>query len=243
MKRNMKRFVAPRSWPIERKTHFWAVKPRPGPHPADRSLPLLVVLRDLLGVTSTASEARKILSQGQVVVDGVVRKDRKFPVGLMDVIFLPKVKKFYRVFLDHHGRIILKEIDDTEARWKLCRIEKKMTVKGGRTQITLHDGRNILLPPGNVPYKTGDVLKIAFPSQEILEHLPFREGMTAYLIGGNHVGEIAKIKSYEVTRSPFPNVVKFQEGFSTIKDYVFIVGGKTPVLSLPEVKVMEKEVA
>ncbi|MCD6383123.1 MAG: 30S ribosomal protein S4e [Thermoplasmata archaeon] len=243
MKRNMKRYTTPRSWPIPRKTHFWAVKPRPGPHPTDRSLPLLVVLRDILKEATTAAEARKILSQGQVVVDGVVRKDRKFPVGLMDVVFLPKIKKHYRVFLDRHGRVTLKEIEEAEARWKLCRIENKTTVKGGNIQLNLHDGRNILIPKNKDVYKTGDVLKIAVPSQEILEHIPFREGMMAYLIGGAHVGEIGRIKSYEVTRSPLPNVVNFEEGFTTIKDYVFVVGGKSPVLSLPEVKVVEKEVA
>jgi len=48
MGKHQKRIAAPRSWRIGRKTAYWTVKPRPGPHPGDRSMPLLLIIRDML---------------------------------------------------------------------------------------------------------------------------------------------------------------------------------------------------
>ena len=71
--------------------------------------------------------------------------------------------------------------NEEEIEFKLCRIENKTVVNGGQIQLNLHDGRNILVrlnDPTNAEediYKTKDVLKIAIPSQEILERIEFQE--------------------------------------------------------------------
>jgi len=46
-RRHLKALVAPEFWPILRKEYKWTVKPRPGPHPMERSLPLLLIVRDI----------------------------------------------------------------------------------------------------------------------------------------------------------------------------------------------------
>jgi small subunit ribosomal protein S4e len=71
-----------------------------------------------------------------------------------------------------------------------------------------------------------------------LDSYPLKEGNVAMIIGGKHVGQIAAIKDHMVTRSPKPNIVLFKEGFSTIKSNVFVVGGKSPVIKIPEVKIL-----
>ena len=67
MSKHLKRITVPRSWSIGRKAHFWATKPRPGPHSLERSVPLAIVLRDYLHVCDTAREARRILGGGEVL--------------------------------------------------------------------------------------------------------------------------------------------------------------------------------
>jgi len=121
-----------------------------------------------------------------------------------------------------------------DAEWKVCRIEGKSTIKGGKTQLNLHDGRNILVDDAD-EFSTGDSLKIQLPDQEILSHLPFEEGSQAYLIGGSHVATIAHIKEHIVKRSTMPNEVLFDE-FGTIARHVFIVGDDTP---LPKAEVAQ----
>lgn len=230
---HLKRITVPKTWPVERKTKKWSIRPSLGPHPLERSVPLLLVVRDYLKYADTARGAKKIISSREIMVDGSVRRDPKFPCGLMDVISIPKVKENYRVLVDSRGIIRVMPISPEEAKWKLCRVEKKTIIKGGKTQLNLHDGRNIVVEG---KYKTGDVLKISVPDQKILDVLPFDKGSMAMITNGKHAGEIAEIEDTEITRSSRPNVVKLK-GFSTIKPYVFPVGKDKPLIKLPEVNI------
>jgi small subunit ribosomal protein S4e len=234
MSKHMKRLTVPRSWPISRKEHVWATKPSPGPHPVHRSMPLLIVVRDLAGYCDTAREARRIIGSRNIMVDARVVTNYKMPIGLMDVVSIPKTKEHFRILLDRLGRFRLMRITEAEAKWKLVRIEDKTTLKGGKIQLNLHDGRNIL--PEKDVRSTGTTLKIELPSQKIIGVHELKEGNTAYLIGGSHIGQLGKIKEIQVTRSPAPNYVLFEEEFSTVKDNVFVVGADSAEITIPEVK-------
>lgn len=238
MSKHLKRLAAPRAISIPRKVAKFTIRPSPGPHPIDRSLPLGMIVRDLLKLCDTGKEAKKIIKSGNVLVDGKIRKDTKFPCGLMDVITIPILKKSYRVLFDQRGDITLVPISDSEAKWKLCRIENKTTVKGGKIQLNLHDGRNILVESDG--YKTGDVIKLSLEDNKIMEHYPLEKGVLALITGGRHIGEVATIESITITRSSKPNIVslKGKDGnFSTIKDCVFPVGREKPSIKLPEVRI------
>src|SRR5437867_11299151 len=84
--RQLKREPSPGFWPIHRKEETWAPMTRPGSHPRERSLPLVVLIRDALRYARTAKEAIGIVHDSKVKVDGIVRKDHRFPAGLMDVV-------------------------------------------------------------------------------------------------------------------------------------------------------------
>jgi small subunit ribosomal protein S4e len=87
--RHQKRVTVPRSWPIQRKAHTWVAKSSPGPHSAEDSIPLLTVIRDMLKLADNAREAKRILYEGNVLVDGIIQKNYKLPVGIFDVISVP----------------------------------------------------------------------------------------------------------------------------------------------------------
>jgi len=232
VKKHLKRLNAPRTWKLARKEFVWAYKPRPGPHPQQRSLPIAHVLRGTLGLADTAREAEHVVFSRQVLVDGKPATDPKFPVGLMDVVSLVPTKTHYRMVLDARGRLVLVTIDAAEAAWKLCRVEDRGTVRGGKFQVRLHDGRNLLLAKSEHP--TGTVLKLAVPTQKVLGTLPLEPGHLALLTGGQHAGQLVHVDRVERTRNPRANLVHFTEGFSTIIDYVFIVGKETPDIRVPE---------
>ena len=92
--KHLKRYAAPRTWVIPRKKKVWAVRSSPGPHKADSSMPLLIALRDIAGLGETSAEVRKILGNREVMVDGKVRVNYKHPVGLMDIISIPKIDRY-----------------------------------------------------------------------------------------------------------------------------------------------------
>jgi len=242
-RRHLKREVTPAFWPIHRKKFVWALKPSPGPHPIERCIPLGIIVRDLLGFAKTMREAKKIIAQGKILVDGRVRRDEHFPVGLMDVVSIPEIDVNYRV-LPYEKGLILHEISGEEAKYKICRIENKTTVNGGHIQLNLHDGRNILIrsedpsnPAGNI-YRTFDTLKISLPDQEILEHLRLEIGMMAIFVDGENIGKYGIIREIDerssIKRRRNLVTIKDSKGetYQTILDYVFVIGDKTPRISL-----------
>jgi small subunit ribosomal protein S4e len=110
----LKRLASPRLWQIHRKEAKWAPRTRSGPHPLNKSIPLQIIIRDMLGYAKTYRETKKILTEGNVLIDGVVRTDERFPIGLMDVIEIKKIDKFYRVLPHPSKELILHEIGEEE---------------------------------------------------------------------------------------------------------------------------------
>jgi small subunit ribosomal protein S4e len=240
----LKRKPAPRFWPIHRKELPWIVKPSSGPHSLQNCLPLTLVLRDILGVAQTRREAKMILAQGKVQVDGKVRRKDDFPVGLMDVISISDMNKYYRVMPSHKG-LVLNPISKEEANFKLVRVEDKTTVKNGM-QIALHDGSNMLVKvadpknPKEVTYDTFDVLKITYPEKQVALSLKTKEGNLAVITGGKNIGKQGKIVEIEKTEAKKRRqalvVVEDAQGvrYQTILDFVFSIGEAEPLIGLPE---------
>ena len=230
----LKRRAAPRTWTIPRKGTKWVKRPAPGPHSQDESIPLLLVLRDLRHIAHSAREARLLLGSGKVKVDGRIVRDLARGVGLMDTLSLEApLNEFYRVLKDRRGKLALIPIPAPEATTKIGRVRFKHAVRGGRVEVTLHDGRNLLVDASS-PWRVGDSLKLELPTQKVLGHLALAAGSLAYVAGGSHVGEVARVDRIEVRNSPQPNLIHFKEGFSTVKELVYIIGEGTPQISLPE---------
>ncbi len=234
--RHMKRHMSPTFWPIHRKEAVWAVKPRPGPHASMVSTPLTVVLRDILGYAATSKEARMLVHQGKVLVDGKKRKDPRYSVGLMDVVEIPDAEQYYRILPRHGGRFILHPISKQEADFKLCRIVGKTTTKGGRIQLNLHDGRNVQMEDGGGDYSVNDIVKISLPDQEVTDKIEFKPGVRTIITGGRSQGQYGILMGF----GPEPGdkktaTIRTQENedVRTLAKYVFAVGTESPVISLP----------
>ena len=233
-RKHFKRFKAPKSWPIHPKEDKWTVKPAPGPHAIEESLSLLIVIRDILGLADNSREAKRIINTGKVLVDGRVRKDYKFPVGFMDVIQIPKTGESYRILPDKKGRLITHPISEENVDFKLCKIRNKTTIKEGKTQLNLHDGRNLIVDDS---FSVGDILHLKVPDQEINDTFKFEEGAMVLVTGGKHIGEIGSITEININPSSNPNTVVIEnskkDSFITLKDYAFVIGKDEPAISLP----------
>ncbi len=242
MGKHLKRLSAPKSWKIPRKRNVWVAKPRPGPHTLKDSLPLVLVVRDYLGLADTTREAKRIINEGKILVDKKVRTEHRFPVGLMDIIEIPEAKERRIVLLDEKGNLILKKLSKKNTNTKLCKIKNKITLEGGNIQLNLHDGKNILVKVKNPKapkediYNTKDSLIIDLKTGGISSHIPYKKGSIALVIGGAHMASVAKIDDIKTVASPQPNTVLLsvdKEKFQTTEDYVFVIGEKEP--AIPEV--------
>ena len=175
-------------------------------------------------------EVKAILSSGQVKVDGVIRKDGRFPVGLMDVVEITTSGERFRLLPKLKGGLKLVSIDDAEAKYKLCRIETKTMVNGNKVQLGLHDGRTLLLPEDKEAsdYKTLDTLKVGIPKQKLMKTINLVKGAYAIVSRGKNVGIEGKILEIEKRLGTHASTVTLQDPdgnkFQTALDYVFVVG-------------------
>jgi small subunit ribosomal protein S4e len=222
---------------MHRKERKWTIRQVPGPHPVHQSIPLGILIRDYLHLCDTRREARRILSQRQLLVDGIIRKDLRFPVGLMDVISIPDVKKHYRLVYNQRGNLSLVSISSSDAEWKLRRIENKTTLKENKTQLNFHDGTNIIV--SDKKYNVGDTVKMTLGKNDVVDVYPRSEGSISFIIGGSHIGQMATLDEISVIKSSKPNVAKMtgDQQFMTLEQYVFPIGKTKPVITLPEVKI------
>jgi len=240
--RHLKRMPAPAFWPSHRKEFQWAPKPIAGPHPAEKCLPLILIVRDILHYAKNAREAKTILSEGRIKVDGKVRREPKYPVGLMDVIEVPDAKSIFRILPSPRQGLDLVKIPKEESSFKLCRIENMTTVLGGDIQLNLHDGRNIFIKSKDFrssaenSFETLDTIQLALKDQKILKRLKFGEGSYAVVTSGRNIGRSGKIARFEEATSTRPGIVTIEDSqggtFQTTAEYVFVVGDEKPLITL-----------
>ena len=223
MSDHMKRLAAPRTWPLKRKVSIWVTKQSAGAHSIEDSMPAVTVLRDMVGACDTAREAKRIIGNREMFVDGKAVKNPKAPVGFMDVITIPKMNLAYRMLLTDKGKLTLVPIDEAEAAWELCKIENKTVVKGGK---------NIVLDKND--YKCGDSLKVAFDGQKVMEHYPLQDGSVVFIKEGSQAGAVKTVKSLETVRGSASNLVMFTDGSETVARNCFVIGTQTAAIKLPE---------
>ncbi|MCS7099498.1 MAG: 30S ribosomal protein S4e [Sulfolobales archaeon] len=242
-RRHLKRLAVPGFWPLLRKEAKWAVKPAPGPHPISRALPLLMIVRDIMGYAKTYREARRLIAEGHFKIDGRVRRDYKFPVGLMDTIEVVDTGEFFRVVPVPVKIMTLVPISKDEASFKLCRIENKTTLRGGRFQLNLHDGKNVVVDPDEAKkLTTMSVVKVSIPDYKLLGHIPLDRGVLVAVIGGMNTGRVGRVVSISEGMRHYRKLVLIEDisggNFYTSLDKVLAVGVEKPEIALPVTMVL-----
>lgn len=215
-----KRIAIPKVIPISnKKASKFMMTTAPGPHQKNKSVPLGVLLRDVLGVTKSAAETRKVLNGKQVFVDGTMRRDERFPIGIMDSVSIPKAEKAYRIVVNKKGQLV--PVEAKGGSKKIAKITGKNTVKGGKINVTLHDGRNIL---ADNKLKVGDSVIVSVPKTKIEKVLKLDEGAKCLITDGKHAGTIATLQKIIEREGEYPEAkLKGAEEFITLAKYLFVV--------------------
>ena len=224
MSNHQKRLSVPNSWPVERKTETYTVKAGAGPH-GEAGVPLLVVLRDVLGYVDSKKEARYALNQGSILVNGDPVTDERRPIGMFDILAFTERDEYYRVFPDEGGRLALTPIDGDSAGSRLGKIVNKQQVAGGDFQLTLHDGTNVRVEDGS-EYATNDSLVIDNEDKAIVAHFVYEEGALVTAVDGQHAGQIGTVEEIQVTLGSGSNTIVVEnddDGFETVESYVVVI--------------------
>jgi small subunit ribosomal protein S4e len=224
MSNHQKRLSAPNSWPIERKGETFTVKSGAGPH-GQEGVPLIILLRDVLGYVDSKKEARYALNEGSVQINGQQIRDEARPIGMFDILAFTQREEYYRVFPDQGGRLSLTPIDGDAAGSRLVKIVGKQNVAGGDVQLQFHDGSNIRVGDAS-EYDTKDSLVLDNETRDVVAHFPYEEGALVTAVDGEHAGEIGTVDEIVVTKSSGPNIVRVAQdegGFETVENYVVVI--------------------
>jgi len=221
----LKRIAAPSHWMLDKMGGIFAPRPTPGPHKLRECLPLILLLRNRLKYALTGREAKLILKQRFVKVDGKVRTDHTFPAGFMDVIEIKKTNDYFRLLYDTKGRFIVHPISKKEARFKLCKVIRRATAKRGVPFILTHDGRKIRYPDPNI--RVNDTIKFNLEIGKITKFVKFAIGNLCYVTGGANRGRIGEITARERHPGSF-DIVHIRDivgnTFTTRIGNVFVIG-------------------
>ncbi|HLD85019.1 MAG TPA: 30S ribosomal protein S4e [archaeon] len=223
----MKRLLAPKFWPVKRKEKKFVGTPSPGPHSSNFCIPMTVLLRDVFSFAADAKEARTILTSRKVKINGKVKTDKNYPVGLMDIVEVGN--HVHRVVVGKDG-LYVSEIDKKDA-FQMLQIRNKSIVKKSKVQLNFHDGTNILADGKS--YSTGDVLVVK--DGKISDVLPFEKGAAALIIKGNNAGITGKIGSIIIKKGSHKNEVILETKKRKLlvpKDYIFILGKDKPLVAV-----------
>lgn len=236
--KHLKRINAPKHWMLDKLGGIFAPKPSPGPHKTRECLPLILVLRNRLKYALTGAEAKSILMERLVKLDGKVRTDVTYPAGFMDVISIEKTDEYFRILYDAKGRMTLHRISSEEASYKLCKVKDLRIGDKKIPHLTTHDGRTIRYPDPLV--KINDSILFDIESGKIKDFIRFESGNVCMVTGGHNAGRVGLIVNKEKHKGG-NDIVHVKdaagESFATRSTNVFVIGkGNKPLVSLPKGK-------
>lgn len=226
IKKHLKTLTVPVTWPIKRKGKTFVIRPMPG-KAFQMSMPLSLILKDMLGYCKTSKEVRALLRDKEILIDGKRKKEEKALVSVMDVLSIPLTKEHFRMEINKHNKLMLVKIEAEEAGMKILKIVGKTTLKEGKMQLNFFDGRCLIVKEKD--YKIGDSVTIKLPSQEIIDHIKQEKGVYAYVTEGSHTGYHGVIE--DITSDGVK--IKAQDvEFITPKKSVFVVGKHKPLIKM-----------
>jgi len=205
----------------------------------------MVFLRNRLKYALTYIECKKIVKQRLIKIDGKIRTDSKYPIGMMDVVTIEKTGENFRMLYDHKGRFVVHRIDAEEAKTKLCKVKRVMVGPKGVPFVVTNDGRTLRYPDPLV--KLNDTVLINTSTAKIQEFVKFESGNLCMITGGRNIGRAGIITSRERHPGSFEIVhVKDANGhaFATRVNNVFVIGrGNKPLITLPRGKGLKLTIA
>jgi len=187
--RYQKKLSMPRAWPISKKAGSTYIISAIGKKKSE-SLALVILLRDILKIAATKKEVKRILRNKEVLINGKSVIDEKYPVGLLDIMAIPKLNQYYRIIFENN-KLKLSEISEKESNERIVKIVNKKQLAKNKTQINLYGGGNLIYD-GKV--STHDSVIIDLKQNKIIKILPLKQNSKVLILFGKHSGKTGEIK-------------------------------------------------
>jgi len=182
---HLKRNKVKNFWPIPRKgTKYLALTA----HNQNESMPLVVILRDILKLVRNKKELKRLLNEKQIMINHRQIRETNYPVCLFDMLTVGK--KHYQAILSEGKKMNFQETDGKDAETKIYKILGKKVLGKNRVQLNLIQGKNIL---ASEKCETGDSILLNLKDNKIIKIIHLEKGKTAFTMKGKHMGKSGKI--------------------------------------------------
>ena len=168
------------------------------------SVPLVIAIRDMLGLAKTAAEVKKMIRDKLLKINGKEAKDHRESIRLFNI--LEAGKKYELIYLKTK-KFALTETKRGDTR--LAKVINKKLLKKGVIQLNLHDGTNI---NSKEKINVGDSIEVDFKGK-IKEKIPLTKGAKVFILKGKYLGHVGKIEAIEGSKVS----VKLEEKTAEIK--------------------------
>lgn len=235
-RKHLKRLNAPKSWRLDKSSGKYAPTPSSGPHSKRECIPLSILIRRKLKLASSERELSYILNQEVILVNGIVRKDKTFPLGLMDVLTIKSTNEHYRVLYDVFRKFVLQKIDQAESNIRLCKVTLKKVAAKDVPYIYTKDGSSFRYCDPKI--NKGDTVVVDISKKEVISFLPFANDMKVFVTEGKNTGCVGSISSIQRhdAKDDVVNVIDAKgRSFTTKSSNVFVIGDQERLLiTLPK---------
>lgn len=182
---HQKRNTIKKFFPIPKKgTKYVAVSS----HNANESIPLVVVMRDILKFVANKKELKKALNDKQIKINGREIRETNYPVCLFDIVSVNE--KSYRAVLSNTKKMTFEEIGEKETKTKVFKVLNKKILPGKHIQLNLSHGKNII---SKEKASVDDSVLLNLEDNKIIKIIPLEKGSRAFVIEGKHMGKEGKI--------------------------------------------------
>jgi small subunit ribosomal protein S4e len=183
---HVKRKTIPKFWPIQRTgTKYMAVPV----HDRGSSMPLMIVMRDVLKLVKTRKELQKVLNDKKILVNGKITIEKNYPICLFDTLAIPSIKKFYRATLNDK-KMGFEEIKESEISTRMFKVIGKKILTGKKVQLNFSNGKNLI---SNEKLESGNFVVMDMLSNKIKKTIILEKGAKVLIIEGKHIGKSGKI--------------------------------------------------
>ncbi|MEK6825207.1 MAG: KOW motif-containing protein [Nanoarchaeota archaeon] len=154
-----------------------------------QSVSVLLAIRDMLKLAKTAKEARRMVQEKLLKINGKTIMDVHESIKLFNIF---EADKTYRLSLLPTKKFTLEEVSAKDAKeHRLVKVTDKRLIQGGKIQLNLHDGSNVLTTE---KVKVNDSLYLDAEGK-VKKHISPEKGKTAMVIEGKHTGKQGTIES------------------------------------------------
>jgi small subunit ribosomal protein S4e len=185
---HLKRSNIEKFWPIPRKGTKYLAVPT---HNQRESIPLVVVLRDILKIVRNKKELQRVINEKQILINQKIVHEVNYPVSIFDIISMPSIKKNFRANLSKNKKMIFEEVSEKESHMKIFKVLNKKILAGKKIQLNLTQGKNIL---SKEKVNIGDTVVLDFKENKVLKIITLEKGKKAFVLRGKHAGYLGKIE-------------------------------------------------